>query len=104
MTLSQSAIDRCKALWEADEISASLIGERFGVSKNTIIGTAWRKGWKKPMRATAERKPNAGPKRIIYPHNTLLQVAPGEIIPTIFDRLNDLHAVMDRVLRETRIR
>lgn len=63
--------DEACALWLSCELTAAEIGTRFGVSANTIIGLAHRRGWAKPQ-----------------PTTTL-------------ERLDALHANMDAVLAET---
>lgn len=81
--LSADQLDHMRALWEnAPELNSVVIGERFGVSKNVVIGHAARRGW-------ASRK---GPRNI--------RRAPAP--STISARLDALHAKLDRVLAETR--
>ena len=62
-------------LWESSDLTSRQIGARFGVSKNTIIGLARRRGWE--------------PRGVVRPKSTTV------------DRLEDLHRYMDRVLEET---
>ena len=68
-----------RALWEGGpEPSAAQIAERFaGMTKNTVIGQAHRRGWR------PRREPPPEPS-------------------TIYDRLAAHHAKLDRVLAETR--
>lgn len=79
--LSPDALARMRALWEGSpELSAAVIGERFGVSKGAVIGRADRGGW------TPRQSP------IVF------RIPP----TTIYQRIDALHAALDRVLAETR--
>lgn len=73
-------LEHMRELWDGSEgLSAAVIGERFGVSKNVVIGIAHRKGWgNRPSKAEL-----AAPRP-----------------KTLHDRMAALHAMMDQVLSE----
>lgn len=64
-------------LWEEGELRVAQIADRFGVTKNTIIGLSKRRGW--------------SPRQ-----------APVEPRSTTESRLQELHRRMDSVLEESR--
>jgi hypothetical protein len=73
--ISAPDLARMQQLWEDSlELSAAMIAERFGVTKNVVIGRATRGQWKR-------RGPSRPPS-------------------TIFSRLDAIHARMDQVLAE----
>lgn len=77
--LSPDTLAEMRALWEGSlELSATKIGARLGVTKNVVIGRASRGGW---QRRGADLPPP--PTRI-------------------HQRLDALHAALDRVLADTR--
>ena len=63
-----------RRLWEETKKPASEIGLLFGVTKSTVIGQAHRRGWS---------------PRVVFRTRTL------------DDRMNALHAALDKVLAET---
>lgn len=67
-----------RVLWETSDLTAALIGERFGISKNAVIGLAGRGEW----------IPRGGSNQ--PPPSTLMQ------------RMDALHATMDALLAATR--
>lgn len=68
-----------RALWEGSpELSAAKIGARLGVTKNVVIGRADRGRW----------NPRMNPNLIA--------------LTTIHQRLDAIHAALDRVLADTR--
>lgn len=81
-----------KRLWHDTDETAAAIGKRLGVSKSTIIGIAARDGW---LERQGGRRPRGGPPP--------LRVRDDSDRPsTVFDRMAALHAMMDRVLDESR--
>src|SRR5262249_54447842 len=72
--------DKIRQLWEETPLTAKQIAERFGLTVNTVIGRARRRGWLS-FRPGFERGP--APK-------------------TLHDRLDAIHARMDAVLAECR--
>lgn len=67
-------LERMRLLWEGSpDLSAADIGERFGVSKNIVIGHATRGRWK--ARRDSTRPPS-----------------------TLFQRLDELHRQFDAKL------
>jgi GcrA cell cycle regulator len=40
-------LERMKDAWEREGLSASQMGERFGMSKNSVVGLRYRQGWTK---------------------------------------------------------
>ena len=69
-------LDRLRYLWEETETTAAQIGEALGLSRSAVIGHAYRRGW---VKYAKDRELRSG----------------------LDDRLDGLHAVMDRVLEET---
>jgi len=81
-SLSPETEARMQRLWEDHpELTAEAIGQRFGLSKNSVIDMVKRRGWK------IRRACQVGPR--------------GKEPPTISDRLNALNRKMDAVLKET---
>lgn len=53
--LSPDELSQMRRLWEGmPELSAKAIAAQFGVTKNTVIGHRYRKGWKVRKPATKE--------------------------------------------------
>lgn len=48
MFWNEARVKRLKELWEAG-LSASLIGDELGVTRNSVIGKAWRLGLKEKV-------------------------------------------------------
>lgn len=120
---------RMRELWEdSPELSARIIGERFGVTKNVVIGRADRGEWKPRRRAMDEPHPSWPAERVAEllkldaahlgyaeigrrlgcsrraAHSKLSRLrARGDLSQprTIFDRLAAAHARMDAVLAAT---
>lgn len=69
-------VETIRRLWDETDISATMIGEQFGMTKNAIIGMASRGNWRQRQRG-GDNRPS-----------------------TLADRMGVLHAMMDRVLRE----
>lgn len=65
-----------EALWDEGELSAAQIADKFGVTKNTLLGIAHRRDW--------------SPRGI----------GKYETVRTTSDRLNALHAMLDATLVE----
>lgn len=78
------ALDRMRELWEFSPMSASQIGAEMGVTKNTVIGHVYRKGWRK----FGQRHPKANARALPT--------------TTVFTRCDALEAALNAVLAETR--
>jgi hypothetical protein len=79
LKFAPDTLDRIRVLWEQrPELSASRIGERFGMTKNAVIGQAHRRGWN-PRRVKKGPEPS-----------------------TTIQRLDAINAKMDKLLAETR--
>ena len=76
MSWHDGRIDEIQDMWE-DGFSATEIGKHYGVTKNSVMGLITRKGWTK----------NPGSRL--------------EVVLTLHDRMNALHAKMDAFLATT---
>jgi hypothetical protein len=74
---SAATLEQMRAMWEETEMTAAQIGARFGLSKSTVIGQASRRRWRERYTPAADYR-------------------------TFAQRIDALHAEMDRVLAETR--
>lgn len=78
--LSAEQVSEAKHLFEGGSETTAQIGARFGVSKNTIIGLARRRGW------ISGNKTRGGPR--------------GPEPSTLFQRMDALEAMMEAMLKE----
>jgi hypothetical protein len=111
--------ERMRQLWEEGRLKTVEIAIELGTTLDAVRGTARRRGWergpilrgrKKPAEESrrrfvpAEESPVAAPRRsgkkAKIPSPPKLREEPGW--STIFTRLDEEHAKMDRVLAETR--
>lgn len=70
--LGPDILEKIRNLWENHlELSAAQIGERFGITKNAVIGHAHRRGWerrrKDPPRPPAYKPPVVEHKQCRWP-------------------------------------
>ena len=81
---------RIRVLWEETPQSAAQIGAAFGVSKNVIIGLAYRRRWQSFNRATGPTKPLGLYSRCPWPYER-----------TTAGRLDALNVKFDAAVAET---
>lgn len=62
-TLSEEQLQEARRLWTEEPTTATEIGLRFGVSKNTIIGLAHRRGWLRHGRTPPPKPTPASPSQ-----------------------------------------
>jgi hypothetical protein len=107
--LSPATLAEMRRLWEEEpELTAAAIGELYGVTKNTVIGQAYRRGWlpRGPSASGPIARTRVDGKRVPIAKLTPVERAIVQFrwrrrVVTMPQRLDALHADLDRVLAAT---